>query len=136
MGKSNSKGTRYTPEFRRQMVELVRAGRKPSELQREFGVTSWSIGRWVAQAERDAGRGDGGMTSAERQELARLRRENRQLKLEREILSKPRPGLRRRPQRLRSALRIRERESGQLSGGEDVPVAPGLQERTVSPTTA
>jgi transposase len=42
----------------------------------------------VAQAERDAGRGDGGLTSAERQELARLRRENRQLKLEREILSK------------------------------------------------
>ena len=81
-------GVRYTPQFRRQMVELVRAGRKASELAREFGVTSWSIGRWVAQAERDAGRGDGGLTSAERQELARLRRENRQLKLEREILSK------------------------------------------------
>jgi len=88
MGKSKRKGVRYTPEFRRQMVELVRAGRKASELAREFGVTSWSIGRWVAQAERDAGRGDGGLTSAERQELARLRRENRQLKLEREILSK------------------------------------------------
>ena len=88
MGKSKSKAIRYTPEFRRQMVELVRAGRKASELQREFGVTSWSIGRWAAQAERDAGRGDGGLTSAERQELARLRRENRQLKLEREILSK------------------------------------------------
>ena len=65
------------------MVELVRAGRKVSELSREFGCTSWSIGRWVAQAARD-----GGMTTAERQELARLRRENRQLKLEREILSK------------------------------------------------
>jgi transposase len=88
MGKSTKKvGVRYTPEFRRQMVELVRAGRKASELAREFGVTSWSIGRWVAQAERDAGRGDDGLTTAERQELARLRRENRQLKLEREILS-------------------------------------------------
>src|SRR5688572_28083471 len=80
MGKSKPKsGVRYTPEFRRQMVELVRAGRKASELEREFGVTSWSIGRWVAQANRDAGRGDGGLTTAERQELARLRRENRQL---------------------------------------------------------
>lgn len=89
MGKSKQKvGVRYTPEFHRQMVELVRAGRKPSELAREFGVTSWSIGRWAAQANRDAGRGDGGLTTAERQELARLRRENRQLKLEREILSK------------------------------------------------
>ena len=89
MGKSKQKSAvRYTPEFRRQMVELVRAGRKLSELSREFGCTSWSIGRWVAQAARDAGGGDGGMTTAERQELARLRRENRQLKLEREILSK------------------------------------------------
>lgn len=89
MVKSKQKsGVRYTPEFRRQMVELVRAGRKASELEREFGVTGWSIGRWVAQANRDAGRGDGGLTTAERQELARLRRENRQLKLEREILSK------------------------------------------------
>lgn len=89
MGKSKQKaGIRYTPEFRRQMIELVHAGRKPSELSREFGCTSWSIGRWVAQAARDAGRGDGGLTTAERQELARLRRENRQLRLEREILSK------------------------------------------------
>jgi transposase len=62
MGKSKQKsGVRYTPEFRRQMVELGRAGRKASELEREFGVTSWSIGRWVAQANRDAGRGDGGL---------------------------------------------------------------------------
>jgi transposase len=89
MGKSKQKsGVRYTSEFRRQIVERVHADRKASELAREFGVTSWSIGRWVAQANRDAGRGDGGLTTAERQELARLRRENRQLKTEREILSK------------------------------------------------
>lgn len=89
MSKSNSKyALRYTAEFRRQMIALVRAGRKPSELAREFGCSSWSINRWVAQAERDAGRGDGGLTTTEREELVRLRRENRQLKLEREILSK------------------------------------------------
>jgi transposase len=82
------KANRYAPEFRRQMVELVRAGRTPSELSREFGVTSWSIGKWVKQAARDSGAGDGGLTSAEREELMRLRRENRKLKEEREILSK------------------------------------------------
>ena len=79
---------RYAPEFRQQMVELVRAGRKPVELSKEFGCSVWSIRGWVKQADRDAGRGDGGLTSAEREELTKLKREVRQLKLEREILSK------------------------------------------------
>ena len=79
---------RYTPEFRRQMVELHRAGRRFDELGREFGVTPWSIRQWVKRAERDAGTGDGGLTTAEREELTQLRRENRRLKEEREILSK------------------------------------------------
>ena len=78
----------YSPEFRRQMVELVRAGRSPEELAREFEPTAQSIKNWVGQAEPAAGRGDGGLTTAEREELNRLRRENRQLRLEREILSK------------------------------------------------
>jgi transposase len=78
----------YAPEFRRQMVELVRAGRLPEELAREFEPTGQSIRNWVAQAARDGGCGDGGLTTAEREELNRLRRENRQLRLEREILSK------------------------------------------------
>jgi len=78
----------YAPEFRRQMVELVQAGRSAEELASEFEPTAQSIRNWVAQAARDAGRGDGGLTTAERQELSRLRLENRQLRLEREILSK------------------------------------------------
>jgi transposase len=78
----------YTPEFRQQMVELVRVGRTYDELATEFGCSSWSIRQWVKRADRDAGRGDGGLTSEERRELTRLRRENRQLKVEREILSK------------------------------------------------
>jgi transposase len=78
----------YPPEFRHQMVELVQAGRSPEELGREFEPTAQSIRNWFAQAKRDAGRGDGGLTTAERQELSHLRRENRQLRLEREILSK------------------------------------------------
>lgn len=84
MGKPQRK---YTPEFRRQMVELHRAGRSFNELSKEFGCTSWSIRQWVKQADRDAGRGDGGLATAEREELTRLRRENRRLREEREILS-------------------------------------------------
>jgi len=78
----------YPPEFRRQMVELVRAGRNPEELAKEFEPTAQAIRNWVAQADRDAGRRDDGLTSAEREELRRLRRENKQLRIEREILAK------------------------------------------------
>jgi transposase len=78
----------YSPEFRRQMVELVLAGRSPEELAREFEPMAQSIKNWVGRVEREGGRGDGGLTTAEREELNRLRRENRQLRLEREILSK------------------------------------------------
>ena len=85
----------YPAEFKQQMVELVRAGRTPAELGREFKCSAQSISSWVAQdaadkraphrarvRERDV------LNSAEREELARLRRENRQLKLERDILAK------------------------------------------------
>jgi transposase len=81
--------TRYPAEFRQQIIELVRAGRKPAELSREFGVTTQTICNWIGQANIDAGvPGANGLTSAEREELARLRRENRQLKMERDILAK------------------------------------------------
>ena len=78
----------YPPEFRRRMVELVRAGRKPEALAKEFEPTAQSIHNWVAQADRDEGRRSDGLTTEERKELVRLRRENRQLRMEREILSK------------------------------------------------
>src|SRR6185503_3903541 len=78
----------YAPEFRRQMVELVRAGRTPEELAAEFEPTAQSIRNWVVQADRDEGRRQDGLTSAEKDELARLRREVRQLREEREILKK------------------------------------------------
>jgi transposase len=58
-------------------------------LSREFGVTTQTICNWIGQANIDAGvPGANGLTSAEREELARLRRENRQLKMERDILAK------------------------------------------------
>jgi transposase len=78
----------YAPEFRRQMVELVRAGRTPEELSREFEPTAQSIRNWVEQADLDEGLRSDGLTTVEREELRRLRRENRQLREEREILKK------------------------------------------------
>lgn len=79
----------YPPEFRRQMVELVRSGRTPEELAREFEPTAQSIWNWVRRAERDGGtRKDSGVTSPEREELSKLRRENHRLRQERDILAK------------------------------------------------
>lgn len=78
----------YPPEFRARIVELVRAGRGIEELAREFEPSAQAIRNWVRQADRDEGRRADGLTSVEREELRRLRRENKQLKLEREILSK------------------------------------------------
>jgi transposase len=78
----------YPPEFRRQVVELVRTGRTPRELSRECEPSYETIRNWVRQADRDEGRDPSGMTTGEREEVGRLRRENRQLRLEREILAK------------------------------------------------
>jgi transposase len=78
----------YPAEFRRQMVELVRTGRTPDELSQEFEPSAEAIRQWVKQADRDDGRRAEGLTSAEREELYSLRRENRRLRQERDILSK------------------------------------------------
>ena len=78
----------YPPEFRRQMVELVRAGRTAEELGREFEPSAESIRNGVRQADLDEGLRDDGLTTAERAELRRLRRENRRLRTELEILAK------------------------------------------------
>ena len=79
----------YPPEFRRQMVESVRSGRTPEELSRELEPAAQPIWNRVRQAGRDGGaREDGGATGPEREELAKLRRENHRLRQERDILAK------------------------------------------------
>jgi transposase len=70
------------------MIELVRAGRKPEELAKEFEPTAQTIWNWLKQADLDTGRRTDGLTTEEQEELRRLRRENRQLREEREILKK------------------------------------------------
>jgi transposase len=78
----------YPREFKERLIEMVRAGRTPEELAERFEPTAQSIRNWVAQAERDAGRRTDGLTTEEREELRRLRRENKVLREEREILKK------------------------------------------------
>ena len=78
----------YPEEFKQQMIDLVRAGRTPEELSREFEPTAQSIRNWVVQGDRDEGRRKDGLTTAERQEMVKLRREVRRLREERDILAK------------------------------------------------
>jgi transposase len=81
----------YPAEFRQQIVELARAGRAPAELAREFGCSAQTVTNWIAQAAIEEGKplpGKDGLSSGEREELGRLRRENRRLQMERDILAK------------------------------------------------
>jgi transposase len=78
----------YAPEFRQQLIELVRSGRTAEELSREYEPTAQTIHNWVKQADVDAGIRSDGLTTEEREELRRLKRENKQLRMEREILKK------------------------------------------------
>ena len=123
----------YPVAFREQIVELARAGRSPAELSREFGPTAQSIANWIAQAARDAGRplvGKEGLSSAERDELVRLRRQLKQVQMERDILAKAcvhgsparASG---RPRRLPS----REREPGRTPRANHVQSVDGLGQR-------
>jgi len=78
----------YPAEFKRRMVELVRAGRSPEELAKEFDPSPNTIRKWATRSDLDEGLRSDGLTTAERSELRQLRRKVKQLELEREILGK------------------------------------------------
>jgi transposase len=78
----------YPPEFRQKVVELARSGRQPDDLAHEFSLARQTVRNWIKQFDLDSGHRNDGLTTEERAELFRLRRENKQLKIEREILSK------------------------------------------------
>ena len=90
MGKKPRRRRSFTPEFKAEIVGLCQqADRSVGQVAKDFDLTETAVREWVKQAERDAGtRSDGGLTSAEQQELARLRRENRQLREDVEILKR------------------------------------------------
>ena len=76
----------YPEQFRREALELVRQGRSIPDVAESLGVSPQTLRNWHRQGERDRGERDDGLTSAEREELRRLRRENARLKQERDIL--------------------------------------------------
>jgi transposase len=78
----------YPAEFRRRIIELARSGRSVESLARQFEPTATTIRNWIRQSDLDEGRRTDGLTTEEREELVRLRRENRNLREEREILKK------------------------------------------------
>ena len=78
----------YPEEYRQRLIELVRTGRSPESLAKEYEATGQSIRNWVRQADRDAGRRTDGLTTDDKIEMQRLRRENAALREEREILKK------------------------------------------------
>ena len=78
----------YPPDYRERLVELVRSGRSPEKLAEEYEPCAATIRAWVKQADLDEGRRKNGLTTEERAEIRRLRRENKRLREERDILKK------------------------------------------------
>jgi transposase len=78
----------YPPEFRRRVLELVRSGRSVNAVAREFEISRQTIMNWQKQDDLDSGHRSDGLTTDEHKELVQLRRENKRLKMEQEILSK------------------------------------------------
>ncbi|QFZ20590.1 hypothetical protein EKG83_27115 [Saccharothrix syringae] len=90
MGRKKRRPRRsFTPEFKAEIVELCSRGdRSVGQVAKDFDLTETAVRQWVVQAERDAGTRSDGLTTDEREELARLRRENRRLTEDVEILKR------------------------------------------------
>ena len=90
MGKKKPRPRRsFTPEFKAEIVELCQRGdRSVGQVAKDFDLTETAVREWLRQAERDAGTGDGGLTTSEREELNQLRREARRLREDVEILKR------------------------------------------------
>ena len=91
MSKPHTPKQPYPAQFRQQIIELVRAGRKPGELAKEFGCHATSIMNWIRQVDEASGTAPsqpGALSASERQELIELRRKLRQVQMERDILAK------------------------------------------------
>jgi len=87
---AKKKRRHFTPEYKAEVVALFRkSGKTAGEVSRDLDLTETSVRAWIRQAEIDEGKGPpGALTTAEREELVRLRRENRVLHMEREILKR------------------------------------------------
>jgi transposase len=90
MGRKKPRPRRsFTAEFKAEIVELCQRGdRSVGQIAKDFDLTETAVREWLKQAERDAGTGDGRLTTSEKDELAQLRRENRRLREDVEILKR------------------------------------------------
>ena len=90
MASKKKKRRRFTPEYKAEVVALMQKGGKTAgQVARDLDLTETSVRAWLRQAEIDDGRGPAGaLTTAEREEFAALKRENKTLRMEREILRK------------------------------------------------
>jgi len=89
MGKQRRPRRAFTPEFKAEIVEVCRRGdRSVGQVAKDFDLTETAVREWVRQADLDSGLRTDGLTTAEREELARLRRENRRLTEDVEILKR------------------------------------------------
>jgi transposase len=90
MGTKRKQRRSFTPEYKAEVVALVQKGdRTAGQVARDLELTETSVRAWVRQAEVDAGKGgSGALTTSEREELAALRRENKTLRMEREVLKR------------------------------------------------
>lgn len=122
MGRKKPRPRRsFTPEFRAEIVELCRRGdRSAGQVAKDFDLTETAVRLWVSEGEVDAGERDG-LTSSEREELAALRRENRRLREDVEILKRgPEPGVHQGRQRLDSRCLGRDRVASTQRPGAPV----------------
>src|SRR5579862_7857767 len=121
------KRRKFSEEYKAETVRLIQgSGKSVGQMALELGIGETALRRWCAQAEVEAGCGaEGALTRSERAELVELRRENRRLQMEREILKKATPSS---PRRVGEVRLCRDGE-GQLSGGADVPSAGSIAVR-------
>jgi len=123
----------YPPEFRAEAIRLARTSGKPhAQIAQDLGMTGETLRIWLKQADLDEGQRSDGLTSDEQEELRRLRKENRILREEREILKKAAAHLpHRRPPRSGERIRVCGAREGLSCGGPDVPRAGCLPQRVL-----
>jgi len=118
MTRKKRKRRSFTPEFKAEVVGLCRAGdRSVGQVAKDVGLTETAVREWVRRAEIDAGNGPlGALTTEEREELRRLRRENKRLQIEREISRERQPSSRKRV----GEVRVHQRGEGGVPGSDSL----------------